>query len=255
MRENHFKKALAEGRMPRGHMVWEFSSRGIPRILDSLGLDYAVFDMEHSNFDIGTIADLMAWTHGCRLTPFVRLPQDHYHFAARVLDAGAMGLMLPNVKTAEQAKAIVSHAKYPLDGIRGLGLGHAHNSYVMPKPKEYLEAANRNTTVICQIEHPEGVANADAIAAVPGVDVLWVGHYDLSANQGIVEEFDNPIFTGALDQVIAATRKHGKTSVIQPGTKEQYRAWAARGFDVLSFGADFGIYKAGLKAAMDTWPA
>jgi len=142
-----------------------------------------------------------------------------------------------------------------LEGIRGLGLGHAHNSYAMPKPKEYLEAANRGTTIICQIEHPEGVANAEAIAAVPGVDVLWVGHYDLSANQGVVEDFDNPLFTSALDHVIAVSRKHNKASAIQPGTKEQFRSWKARGFDVLSFGADFGMYKAGLKAAIDTWPA
>lgn len=255
MRENLFQTALAAGRMPRGHMVWEFSTRGIPRILDSLGLDFAVFDMEHSNFEIGDIADLMAWTHGCRLTPFVRLPQDQYHFVARVLDAGAMGVMIANVKTPEQAKAIVSYAKYPLEGMRGLGLGTAHNSYAMPHAKNYLQEANRRTSVICQIEHPDGVANASAIAAVPGVDVLWVGHYDLSANQGIVEEFDNPIFTSALDHVIAAARLHGKVSAIQPGNQAQYRAWQARGFDVLSFGADFGIYKAGLQAALDHWPA
>jgi 2-dehydro-3-deoxyglucarate aldolase/4-hydroxy-2-oxoheptanedioate aldolase len=253
MRENLFQKALAEGRMPRGHMVWEFSTRGIPRILDSLNLDFVVFDMEHSNFEIGDIADLMAWTHGCRFTPFVRLPQDHYHFVARVLDAGALGVMIANVKTAEQAAAVVNCAKYPPRGIRGLGLGTAHNSYVMPNPKEYLDAANRSTTVICQIEHPDGVANAESIAAVDGVDVLWVGHFDLTANMGIVGEFAHPHFHAALDRVIAAAQKHGKASAIQPGAREQFREWKAKGFDVLSYGADFGMYKAGLAAALETW--
>jgi 2-dehydro-3-deoxyglucarate aldolase/4-hydroxy-2-oxoheptanedioate aldolase len=253
MRENHFQRALAEGRMPKGHMVWEFATRGIARILDAAGLDFVVFDMEHSNFEIGDVADLMAWTHGCRLTPFVRLPQDQYHFVARVLDAGAMGVMIANVKTAAQAEAIVRYAKYPPQGIRGLGLGTAHNDYVMPHPARYLAQANAGTTVICQIEHPEGVENAEAIAAVSGVDVLWVGHFDLTANMGIVGQFDHPDFLAALERVVAAAQAQGKASAIQPGTMEQFRAWKAKGFRVLSYGADFGMYRAGLDRALSEW--
>ncbi len=254
MRKNLLKSALAEGRMPRGHMVWEFSTRGIARILDTCGLDFVVFDMEHSNFEIGEIADLMAWTHGCSFTPMVRVPEGQYHFVARVLDAGAMGVMVANVKTPEQAAAIVQCAKYPPLGIRGLGLGTAHNDYAMPKPAEYLAEANRETTVICQIEHPEGVRNAEAIAAVPGVDVLWIGHFDLTANLGIVAQFEHPEFLAAVETVVEAARKQGKASAIQPGSAEQFRAWKAKGFSFLSYGADFGLYRAGLLEALEKWP-
>jgi 2-dehydro-3-deoxyglucarate aldolase/4-hydroxy-2-oxoheptanedioate aldolase len=253
MRDNLFQSALAAGRMPKGHMVWEFATRGMPRILDSAGLDFVVYDMEHSGFDLAAIADLLAANAHCRVTPFVRIPQDHYHFIARVLDAGAMGIMVPNVKTPEQARAIVQYAKYPLAGIRGLGLGTAHNDYVMPNPAQYLEEANQRTTIICQMEHPEGIANAEAIASIPGVDVLWVGHFDLSANMGMVGEFARPEFQNALDAVVRAARATGKVSAIQPGTAEQFREFKAKGFDVLSYGADFNMYRAALSHALHTW--
>ncbi|MDX2270024.1 MAG: aldolase/citrate lyase family protein [Bryobacter sp.] len=253
MRSNLFQERLAAGEMPKGHMVWEFATRGMPRILDAAGLDFVVYDMEHSGFDLGAIADLLSANAHCRLTPFVRIPQDQYHFVARVLDAGAMGIMVPNVKNAEQARALVQYAKYPPTGIRGLGLGTAHNNYAMPSPAAYLAEANARTTVICQIEHPEGVRNAHEIAAVEGVDVLWVGHFDLSANQGIVGEFTHPDFLAALDTVVAAARTAGKVSAIQPGTPEQFQAWKARGFQVLSYGADFNLYRAALSDALARW--
>jgi 2-keto-3-deoxy-L-rhamnonate aldolase RhmA len=250
MKPNRLQQVLAEGRRPVGHMVWEFASRGMARILESAGVDFAVYDMEHSGYDISTISDLLAYTHGTTFAPFVRVPEGRYHFLARVLDAGALGVMVGNVKTPEQAAYIVDSAKYPPVGHRGLGLSHAHNNYIAPNSSEYLEYANRNTTVICQIESPEGLANAEAIAATPGVDVLWIGHFDLSANMGIVAQFDHPAFDQALETVIAAAHKHGKYAAIQPGSPQQLEAWGKKDFDILSYGADSAVYKAALSEAI-----
>jgi len=250
MKPNRFQQVLAQGRTPVGHMVWEFATRGIARILDSVDLDFAVYDMEHSGLDLDRIADLLAWTHGCSFAPFVRVPEDHYHFLARALDAGALGVMVANVKTAEQAARIVDAVKYPPQGHRGLGLGHAHNNYVAPDPAAYLEYANKNTTVICQIESPEGVSNAEAIAATRGVDVIWAGHFDLTANMGIFAQFDHPDFFAALRTVVAAAHKHGKGAAIQPGSPAQLAAWREVGFNILSYGADSGIYQVALAEAV-----
>ncbi len=250
MKPNRFQKVLAEGRVPVGHMVWEFATRGMAQILDSVDLDFAVYDMEHSGLDIDRVADLLAWTHGCSFAPFVRVPEDKYHFLARVLDAGALGVMVANVKTAAQAARIVDAVKYPPQGHRGLGLGHAHNNYIAPNPVEYLEYANKNTTVICQIESPEGVENAKAIAATPGVDVLWVGHFDLTASMGILAQFDHPEFHAALRAVVSAAHKHGKGAAIQPSSPSQLTAWREVGFNILSYGADSGIYKVALSEAV-----
>lgn len=250
MKPNRLQQVLAEGRRPVGHMIWEFASRGMARILEAADVDFAVYDMEHSGYDVSTIADLLAWTHGTTFAPFVRIPEARYHFISRILDAGALGIMVGNVKTPEQAAYIVDSAKYPPFGHRGLGLSHAHNNYIAPNSVDYLEYANRNTTVICQIESPEGLANAEAIAATPGVDILWIGHFDLTANMGIVGQFDHPDFQAAMRHVVAAARKHGKHSCIQPGSPQQLEDWKAAGFDILSFGADSALYKSTLTEAI-----
>jgi 2-dehydro-3-deoxyglucarate aldolase/4-hydroxy-2-oxoheptanedioate aldolase len=250
MKPNRLKQVLAEGRRPVGHMVWEFATRGMARILEGAGVDFAVYDMEHSGYDVSTISDLLAWTHGTTFAPFVRIPEARYHFIARILDAGALGIMVGNVKTPEQAAYIVDSAKYPPMGHRGLGLSHAHNDYLAPDSAAYLEYANQNTTVICQIESPEGLRNAEAIAATPGVDILWIGHFDLSANMGIVGQFDHPDFKSALQTTIDAAHKHGKLAAIQPGSPAQLAAWKAFDFDVLSYGADSAFYRATLADAI-----
>jgi 2-keto-3-deoxy-L-rhamnonate aldolase RhmA len=250
MKPNRLQQVLASGKRPVGHMIWEFASRGIARILESADVDFAVYDMEHSGYDVSTISDLLAWTHGTTFAPVVRVPEGKYHFIARILDAGALGIMVGNVKTPEQAAYIVDSAKYPPMGHRGLGLSHAHNNYIAPTPTEYLEYANKNTTVICQIESPEGLANAEAIAATPGVDILWIGHFDLTANMGIVGQFDHPDFHAALKTVIDAAHKHGKYAAIQPGSPQQLDQWKSAGFDILSFGADSALYRAALADAI-----
>jgi 2-keto-3-deoxy-L-rhamnonate aldolase RhmA len=174
MKTNRLKQLLAAGQRPVGHMIWEFASRGIPRILEAAGVDFAVYDMEHSGYDLGAVADLLAWSHGTSFASFVRIPEARYHFIARVLDAGALGIMVPNVKTPEQARYIVDAAKYPPFGHRGLGLSHAHNNYIAPHALEYLEFANQNTTVICQIESPGDGQQLEEWKAA-GFDILSYG--------------------------------------------------------------------------------
>jgi 2-dehydro-3-deoxyglucarate aldolase/4-hydroxy-2-oxoheptanedioate aldolase len=136
--------------------------------------------------------------------------------------------------------------KYGPLGKRGLGLGAAHNDYVMPQPAEYLKQANENTTVICQIESAKGVENLESIAAVPGVDILWVGHFDLTQSLGIVAQFQHPRFLDALKQVPIAARHHGKAAGIQPGSREQAAEWMQLGYNVISWASDIAVYRGAL---------
>ena len=248
MKENRFQTALARGDMPSGHMIMEFATRGVAKILEAAGLDYVVLDMEHSGFDLDRIADVIAWLKATPVTPFVRVPQGLYHFITRCLDAGALGVMVGNVETAEQAQSIVRAAKYPPVGVRGVGLGTAHNDYVVPDTRTYLDQANANTTVICQIESPQGIANLDAIAGITGVDVLWVGHNDLSVAMGI--GLTDQRFDDALGAVVAAANRHGKVAAIQPGNFDQAAKWSAMGFHVLSWKTDIGLYRDTLRAEL-----
>lgn len=247
MRQNRLLEALRAGRVPVGHMIMEFGTRGIARLLVAAAPDFVVVDMEHSGFEAERIYDLMAWLRGTDIAPIVRVPQDHYHFLARVLDAGALGVMVGNVRSAEQARGIVRSSRYAPAGERGVGLGTAHTDYVLPDPASYFAWANDNVAVICQIESPEGVENAEAIAATQGVDVLWVGHWDLSQSLGIPGEFQHPRFLGALEAVAAAARRHGKGAGAQPGSLAQAEAWLKLGFNVLSWKSDIALYRDALK--------
>lgn len=250
MKSNRFRDAVKAGRMPVGHMIMEFGTRGIAKILESVDLDFVVYDMEHSGFDIDRVFDLIAWAKACSFAPFVRVPQPVYHFIARTMDAGALGVMVGNVETVEQAKLIVDAVKYAPLGKRGVALGTAHNDYVLPDAAEYFSAINESSVVICQIESPVGVQNAEAIAAVPGVDILWVGHYDLSQSMGIPAQFHNPQFRDALQTVVSAARKHGRLLGIQPGNPQQAEEWMAAGFNVISWSSDIGVYRAALDDAI-----
>src|SRR5437899_9632624 len=108
MKENRFQRILHEGGTPVGHMIMEFGTRGIAKILEAAGVDFVVIDMEHTGFDAERVADLMAWFKATDIAPFVRVPQGQNHFLARTMDAGALGVMVGNVETSEQARAIVS---------------------------------------------------------------------------------------------------------------------------------------------------
>jgi 2-keto-3-deoxy-L-rhamnonate aldolase RhmA len=251
MKDNRYRRAIAEGRIPFGHMIWEFGTRGIAKILESANLDFVLIDMEHSEFDTDRVADLLAWFKATDIAPFVRVPQCQYHFMARVMDGGALGVMVGNVETFEQARLTVDSVKYAPLGKRGVGLGGAHTDYLAVDPVSYFKRANENTTIICQIESPVGLENLDAIASTPGVDILWVGHFDLSQSMGIPGQFHNPRFLAALDSVVAAARKYNLRAGIQPASIEQATEWRKIGFDVISWKADSALYGGALRSELD----
>jgi 2-keto-3-deoxy-L-rhamnonate aldolase RhmA len=117
-----------------------------------------------------------------------------------------------------------------------------HTDFIVPDPKSYFKTANENTLVIAMIESPRGVANADSIAATAGIDVLWVGHFDLTHTLGIPAEFHHPDFLYSVDQVISAARRQGKIAGINPRTEEHANEWIA-GFRALAWSNDVAIYR------------
>ena len=252
MKPNRFRQVVNEGRIPLGTMVWEFGTRGMPKILEAADLDFVLIDMEHSTFGGERVADLLALFKATPIAPFVRVPQPLYHFLARTMDAGALGVMVANVETPEQAREIVGAVKYAPMGHRGVGLGTSHTDFVVPDPASYFREANENTTVIAMIESPRGVANAEAIAATPGVDVLWVGHFDLTQAMGIPAQFHHADFLAAIQKVIAATRKHNKIAGINPSAPEQAEEWIAAGFNAISWGNDVTVYRNALIPAIQS---
>ena len=149
------------------------------------GCDFVLFDLEHSGFGFETVKSALRYFEAAGVPAMVRVPSGAYDHAARALDIGAEGIIVPMLGSAEQARAILDNIKYTPKGKRGLGLALGNDRYHMSPVKEALRAANQRTCFIALIETAEGVSEVEKIAALDGVDVLWVGHADLSASMGI----------------------------------------------------------------------
>jgi 2-dehydro-3-deoxyglucarate aldolase/4-hydroxy-2-oxoheptanedioate aldolase len=243
MRTNHVKRKLNDGGTSIGTFIFEFNTTGIGRIAAEAGADFAVFDMEHSGWSIETIRMLVATTRSTDMITYVRIPATEYHFVARALDMGAMGVMVPMVESAEQAKTIVASAKYPPAGRRGAAFGVAHDDYAAGDIVEKIVSANRETHLIAQIETAAGIENVEAIAAVDGIDVLWVGHFDLSNSLGIPGQFSHRRFKEALDTVLAACLRNHKVPGFMASDIDNGKALLEQGFRMLAYGGDLWLYQ------------
>jgi 2-keto-3-deoxy-L-rhamnonate aldolase RhmA len=251
VKPNRFRQVLAEGKVPVGHMVLEFGTRGMPQLLEETGVDFVVVDMEHSGFTMAEIADMMAWFKLTTVAPFVRVPQIEYHFIARSLDAGALGIMIPDVQDGAEARAIVDAAKYAPLGKRGVAIGTANTDFKRVDPEEFLNYANENITVIYLIESQTGLEHVEEIACTAGVDVLWVGQFDLSHSLGIAGEFRHPSFVDALKLVVDTAQEHSLVACIQPANMDQAREWMEIGFNAISYAGDLTLYVDALSQAVE----
>jgi 2-keto-3-deoxy-L-rhamnonate aldolase RhmA len=243
MRINQVKQCVCNGGVSIGTFVMEFNTTGIGRIAAAAGADFIVFDMEHTGWSVETIRMLIASTRSTQMIPLVRVPATEYHFIARVLDVGAMGIMVPMVETAEQAAKIVTSAKYPPLGRRGAAFGISHDEYAGGDIVEKMTSANSQSLLIAQIETASGVRNVNEIAAVDGIDVLWIGHFDLSNSLGIPGQFDHPLFKESLTQVIDACHRHRKVPGFMATDVQIGKALLDQGFRMLAYGGDISLYQ------------
>ncbi len=244
-------KAMAGARTAKlGHFIVEFATPGIGHILKSAGCDFVLFDLEHSGFGFETVKSAIRYFEAADLPAIIRVPSREYHHIARAMDMGAEGVMLPMVGSAEEVRRIVEAVKYHPAGKRGVALQVAHDRYRPGAIADKFIAANRRTTLFCQIETEEGVENAEAMAAIDGVDCLWVGHFDLSVSLGIPGEFDHPRFREAIDKTVAAARKHDKALGRLVPTVEQGAAIWREGFDFVCYSGDVWVLHDALAAAI-----
>ncbi len=251
MRENRVKRALQAGERSLGTMVFEFPTTGIARIAAEAGAEFVVYDMEHTGWSIETIRALMATSRAADLVPMVRIPATQYHLIARPLDVGAMGLMVPMVESAQQAQKIVDSAKYPPVGRRGAAFGVAHDDYAGGDIIEKMTSANEEVLLIAQIETGQGVEQVDAIAAVDGIDVLWIGHFDLTNSLGIPGQFSHPTYPEAVERVLEACSRHGKVPGIMAGAVADGQAQLQQGFRAMAYSGDLWLYQLALRQGLD----
>ena len=175
MVDSALKNMTKNSRLKVGTFLVEFNTPGIGQILKASGCDFVLVDMEHSGFSISDIKQILRYMQAADLPVIVRPPSKEYHHAARVLDIVAGAVMFPMVGSPEEVKRLLDFIKYPPKGGRGVALQIAHDRYVPGPVMKKLSDANRNTVFCALIETPEGVENADAIAAIKDVDLMWIG--------------------------------------------------------------------------------
>ena len=240
-----FRERLRQGDLLLGQMVLELFTPGIGQMLASCGLDFVIFDMEHGRCDISLLAEMVAGCRGSNIFPIARVPDVAYAPLSRPLDIGARGVMVPRVETRMQAEDIVSQLRYAPIGRRGVALGLAHDLYRAGNA-DFFARANEETCVILLLETVKAFENLEAIISVPGVDVAWVGHYDLTVSMGIPAQFEHPRFLAAMEELATVCRRHRVAPGFLPSTPELALHWISKGFRVLSMGSDIGVFLDGV---------
>jgi 2-dehydro-3-deoxyglucarate aldolase len=237
MQKNPLKKALKDGRQTYGSWI-TLGHPLIPDVLASAGFDWLTVDMEHSSIDLRDLLPLIISIEANGIVPLVRVGENNENLIKRVMDAGAYGVIVPNIKSAREAKAAVDAVKYPPLGKRGVGLYRAQKYGL--KFEEYKKWLQKESVVIIQIEHIDAVRQIDDIFSVSGIDGFMIGPYDLSGSMGKPGKFHDSDVEKAIQSVLTAAKRHKITAGFHSVSDDPKEALARRrqGFRFLGFSLD-----------------
>jgi 4-hydroxy-2-oxoheptanedioate aldolase len=240
--------------LAREWLCGTFLNLGSPitvELAGGVGFDWLLIDHEHGPFGEDTLVHQLQAAAATPAPAIVRIAANEPPRFKRVLDAGAYGVMVPYVNTADEARAAVSAMRYPPRGRRGVAKAHRGTNFGTDFD-EYYRHAHERLVGVMQIETPEAVEASDAIAGVDGVDVLFMGPTDLTYNMGIGDQFDHPRFLAALERVSTAARAHGKAAGILVHAPELVVRCRDLGYTFVALGSDGGSVRAGLTSILAT---
>ncbi|MGH6967589.1 MAG: HpcH/HpaI aldolase family protein [Stellaceae bacterium] len=207
---NPARARLAQGSLALGMGVRFARTAEIARLMRTAGYDWLFIDLEHGPGSLETTAQISVAALDAGIAPLIRVPHGQFDMATRALDAGGWGIVMPHVDNAEEARALVAHLKYPPLGHRSIVGGLPHYGYGGAKASEVATTLNAEMLIVAMVETPNAIANADSIAAVPGVDVLLIGTNDLALEMGIAGELGHDRVAAAYKTVVAACAEHKK---------------------------------------------
>ena len=237
MTNNPVRKAILDRKLTLGTWI-QLGHPGIAEIFANAGFDWIAADCEHTDIGIEGFTALARGAHGRGPAMMARVRENDTMAIRQVLDAGAAGVIVPLVNSADEAEKAVQSAKFPPEGIRGYAYFRANNWGV--DAPEYAQNANRDIAVIVMIESAKSVENIDEILSVKGLDGIFIGPYDMSASYGIVGQLDHQIMKDAFKKVVAACKRHEKCAglhIIVP-TEESIKRAIDDGFTFIALGVD-----------------
>lgn len=239
---NKIRAKMQEGKKVTGAFFGLDSTASV-EVLGQAGLDFIMIDTEHGPIDVETASQFVIACELWGMTPFVRVKDHNRNSILKMLDIGAMGLLIPFIKTPDEVRELVGYGKYRPIGDRGFGPtrknGYAQDPMIN-KIEDYFEWANRETLLIPQCETVEALESIEEITAIEGVDGIFVGPFDLSVAMGIPKQFSAPVFVEAMQRVLAACKKNGKFCWTLGMTPQDAKAKFEMGFDgALALDTDF----------------
>src|SRR5215207_3011653 len=236
--KNAFKRAIRDGRPQIG--LWSsLCSNIVAEVIAGAGFDWILVDTEHAPNELPAVLSQLQGLSGGTATPVVHPAWNDMVLMKRLLDIGVQNLLVPYVQTAEEARAAVAATRYPPQGVRGVAVTHRANHY--GRVKDYYKRAGEEICVLVQIESRVALQNIEAIAAVEGVDGLFIGPSDLAAAFGHVGESGHPEVRAAIDDALRRIAKTGKAPGILAPIEADARHWLSLGCIVLAVGSDIGL--------------
>lgn len=246
---NILKEKLAQGKQPLGTFVGT-ASPAVVECLGCAGLDFVILDNEHSPVEAETTAAMVRAAELRNVTPLARVREISRPAILKLLDVGVQGLIIPDVRSTEDVRRVVDYAKYAPVGRRGFcpsrkdGWGTDPQCDVLDTMAHF----NQETLVIPQCETAEALSDIETIAAMDGVDGIFIGPFDLSISMGMPGDFENPQFRAALARILSACRAAGKPCLIFAGDGAGAAVRFAQGYDAVAMGLDATLLIAGVKA-------
>jgi len=240
IRENRAKRMLRSNELVLCMGVNQLRTPNIAMIAAACGFDAVYIDLEHNPTALETAAGVCVAALGMGITPIARVTSHDPHDATRILDCGAQGVMVPHIQNAKEAKNIVQACLYAPRGHRSaFGSGPALGYAAIPQA-EVCKILNEETVLMAMIETPEAVENAEAIAAVDGIDVLHIGASDLSTEMGIPGQYSSERMRAAFEKVAGAARRHGKAMGVGGVRQDfEFQSWLIKlGMRYLTGGSD-----------------
>ena len=239
MAKSDLKARLRRGERILGTMVTIFDNPEIVKILKICGFDCFIVDCEHGGFTYESVANMLALAREAGIAGIVRVPGAEREVVLKMMEMGAVGLLLPNTDTPEKARRLVEYAKYQPLGKRGVSLLRPHTGFEkIDNAVRFMRDSNADTLLMAQIESSLGVENIEAILDVEGIDAVFIGPNDLTQNMGIYGQFTHPDFVAALDRVITSARRKNKFSGIHLMSGAALKPWIEKGMALNLCGND-----------------
>ena len=235
------KKKLKDGGLCPG-LFMGMDHPGVADIVSRAGFDWILCDQEHGHFTVDSLRSVLNAMRGAKSLPIVRVPEGSAPWIKQALDLGVGGIMAPMVLNKTQAEDVVAAMLYPPKGNRSLGFSRC-NGY--GRDMENMLAANEHILTVIQVEHIDAVNRVDEIASVPGIDVLFIGPYDLSCSMGLAGQITHPEVEKVISHVIDVGKKHGVALGMYCRDRDHARKMVEQGVQFYCYASDYQILRRG----------